>query len=38
MTWMGQRNAKPNKGIEVRIPFLGLVIVVTVCYLFEPMG
>jgi hypothetical protein len=37
MTWMGWRNAKLEKGIEGTIPFLGLAMVVTACYLFEPM-
>jgi hypothetical protein len=35
---MGRCNPKPQEGIEARIPFLGLVMVVTTCYLFEPMG
>jgi hypothetical protein len=38
MTWMGLRDAKPQKGGEARIPFLGLVTVVTVSYFIEPMG
>jgi hypothetical protein len=38
MTWMGRRDGKPKKGIKARIPFLGLVTVVTVSYLIEPMG
>ena len=38
MTWMGRRDAKPQKGVEARIPFLGLVTVVTVSYFIEPMG
>jgi hypothetical protein len=38
MTWMGLRNVKPQKGVEARIPFLGLVTVVTVSYFIEPMG
>ncbi len=38
MTWMGRRDAKPKKGVEARIPFLGLVTVVTVSYFIEPMG
>jgi hypothetical protein len=29
---MGRRDAKPKKGIKARIPFLGLVMVVTACY------
>jgi hypothetical protein len=35
---MGLRDAKPQKGGEARIPFLGLVTVVTVSYFIEPMG
>jgi hypothetical protein len=35
---MGLRNAKPQKGGKARIPFLGLVTVVTVSYFIEPMG
>jgi hypothetical protein len=38
MTWMGLRDAKPQKGGEARIPCLGLVTVVTVSYFIEPMG
>jgi hypothetical protein len=39
MTWMGQRDAKPKKGVKARIPFLGLVVtVVTASYFIEPMG
>jgi hypothetical protein len=39
MTWMGRRDAKPQKGVEARIvPFLGLITVVTVSYFIEPMG
>ncbi len=38
VTWMGRRDAKPQKGVEARIPFLGLVTVVTVSYFIEPMG
>jgi hypothetical protein len=39
MTWMGLRDAKPQKGGEARTPFLGpLVTVVTVSYFIEPMG
>jgi hypothetical protein len=38
MTWMDLRDAKPQKGGEARIPFLGLVTVVTVSYFIEPMG
>jgi hypothetical protein len=38
MTWMGLRDAKPQKGGEARIPFLGLITVVTVSYFIEPMG
>ena len=37
MTWMGRRDAKPQKGVEARIPFLGLVTVVTASYYFQPM-
>jgi hypothetical protein len=32
MTWMGLRDAKPQKGGEARIPFLGLVGIVTDTY------
>jgi hypothetical protein len=35
---MGLRDAKPQKGGEARIAFLGLVTVVTVSYFIEPMG
>jgi hypothetical protein len=38
MTWMGLRDAKRQKGGEARIPFLGLVTVVTISYFIEPMG
>jgi hypothetical protein len=38
VTWMGRRDAKPQKGVEARIPFLGLVTVVTFSYFIEPMG
>jgi hypothetical protein len=38
MTWMGLRDAKPQKGGKARIPCLGLVTVVTVSYFIEPMG
>jgi hypothetical protein len=38
MTWMGRRDVKPQQGVKARIPFLGLVTVVTVSYFIEPMG
>jgi hypothetical protein len=38
MAWMGRRNAKPKKGIEARIPFLGPVTVVTEAILLNQWG
>jgi hypothetical protein len=39
MTWMmGRNNAKPKKGIEARISFLGLVTVVTASYFLNQRG
>jgi hypothetical protein len=38
MTWMGRRDAKPKKGVKARIPFLGLVTVVTASYFLNQWG